>query len=363
MATALGIWPILLTNNNLFKTIYKIVGSFLYYYHLTYVFRCYYKLVLLFVAKPLDYVEILQNLCITLIYSVCRFRLRSFNTKEIKALFQQVIDTETKFLECPDKEIEKIYLLGVKINKIYHILFFVNGWIVTILYFIQPLLVDLPTVVINNETVVLKQLPLSTWWPFDTQQHFWLAYSWSIFDGTLGTALVISSDMLTFSLVVFAVSQLDILSYRLSQFKNDKDFIELIRQYQEIIDYIEAFNKAMKYVMLFEFLQCSFQWAIIILQLLVMQINVTNVIFVGEFFVTMVIRIAIYYFNGNEIIFKSRKLSWDLWNTNWYEKPPQVKQKLIIFMIRAQRPLRFMIGPFGMMSLETFVSVFEFRWF
>lgn len=35
-----------------------------------------------------------------------------------------------------------------------------------------------------------------------------------------------------------------------------------------------------------------------------MKINVQNVIFVSEFFITMLMRLVIYYYNGNEVIYK-----------------------------------------------------------
>lgn len=84
--------------------------------------------------------------------------------------------------------------------------------------------------------------------------------------------------MLTFSLVVFAVNQLDILSYKLQQLKTStvtewddyrQRFITLIKHHQDIIKYIDTFNVGMTYVMLFDFLQCSVQLATLTLQFLV----------------------------------------------------------------------------------------------
>lgn len=80
--------------------------------------------------------------------------------------------------------------------------------------------------------------------------------------------------MLTFSLLAFAVNQLDIFSYKILQLngstENDRErFINLIKHHQAIIKYIDTFNAGMKFVMLFDFLQCSVQLATITLQLLV----------------------------------------------------------------------------------------------
>nr|QXE93245.1 odorant receptor 19 [Eucryptorrhynchus brandti] len=262
----------------------------------------------------------------------------------------------------------------VRNNMIYNILFLFNGWVVSFLYFLHPFFMELPTEIVNNETVILKTLPLSTWWPINIQKHYWIAYCWNVFDGTLGSSFVINSDILTFSLIVFALSQLKILSYRLRQFNYERKnidnfrncdayfketFLNLVKEHQKIIRYIDTFNQAMKYVMLFDFLQCSVQLATITLQLLVMEINAQNVFFVGEFMFTMIIRIVIYYFNANEVIFQSQALAMDLWQTNWYEQNAEVKKMMIFFMARAQRPLKFQIGPFGVMSLETFITILK----
>lgn len=89
--------------------------------------------------------------------------------------------------------------------------------------------------------------------------------------------------MLTVSLVVFAVNQLDILSYKLQQLKPStgsdlddyrKRFISLIKRHQDIIKYIDTFNARMKYVMLIDFLQCSVQLATITLQFLVVSFEI-----------------------------------------------------------------------------------------
>lgn len=84
--------------------------------------------------------------------------------------------------------------------------------------------------------------------------------------------------MLAFSLVAFVVNQLDILSYQLLQLKaptgndwkdNRECFIKLVKHHQAIIKYMDTFNAGLKYVILFDFLQCSVQLATITLQFLV----------------------------------------------------------------------------------------------
>lgn len=47
----------------------------------------------------------------------------------------------------------------------------------------------------------------------------------------------------------------------------------------------------------------------------------------------------------------------DIWNTDWYLRSNEDKKLIIIFLVRAQKPLKFDIGPFGALSLSAFLSV------
>ncbi|XP_076275653.1 odorant receptor 49b-like isoform X2 [Rhynchophorus ferrugineus] len=371
--TMVGVWPIIHWDSLKSKRIYEIGSAILYYYYLEYIFRAYFKLYLLLTTDTLYIEEILGNLCITLIYTVSLFRLKAFNTEAIRTLFTNIIDEEKLILNNSDPEIRRMYMSSVKDTVNYNILFLFNGWVVSFLYFIHPFFMELPTQIVNNETVTLRTLPLSTWWPIDIQEHYWLAYCWNVFDGTLGSSYVINSDILTFSLIVFALSQVKILGYKLRQFPTYREtgnkeednkniqleFVTLVKEHKKVISYIDTFNEGMKYVMLFDFLQCSVQLATITLQLLVMEINVQNVIFVGEFLLTMLIRLVIYYFNANEVMYQSQHLALDIWNSRWYEQNEKLKRMMLIFIVRSQKPLRFLIGPFGVMSLETFISILK----
>ncbi|XP_050295705.1 odorant receptor 30a-like [Anthonomus grandis grandis] len=374
LSCLVGIWPIILVENPHLRRLYDIFAAILYYYYLEYIFRAYYQITVLLRADNLNVEEILGNVCITLIYTVSMFRLKAFSSDEVKALFNTVIETENDISKNPDDKIRKLYDLFVKSTTIYNILFCFNGWVVSFLYFIHPFLIELPEVTVNNKTITLRVLPLSTWWPFDIQEHYWFAYCWNIFDGTLGSSIVINSDMLTFSLIVFALSQLHILDYKVEQFGKNisknlsekekelierNEFIELVKEHQKLISYVDTFNKSMKYVMLFDFLQCSVQMATITLQLLVMEINVQNIIFVGEFLLTMLIRLVIYYFNANEIIYQSQKLAITAWKANWCDSSKDVKHMFMFFIARCQRPIRLQIGPFAIMSLETFITILK----
>lgn len=174
LSSTVGIWPFIFEENKHLKRLYNTFSAILYFYYLEYVCRCYYEVTVLLRAEKINAEEILGNLCVTLIYTVSMFRRKAFNTKEIKTLFSKILSTEDEILQGDNVEVRQIYLKGVKLNRIYGILFIINGYALCFMYLVHPFFTELPTVRVNNETITLKTLPLSTWWPFDIQKNYWV---------------------------------------------------------------------------------------------------------------------------------------------------------------------------------------------
>lgn len=90
-----------------------------------------------------------------------------------------------------------------------------------IFYFIHPLSIA-DTVKFNeatNETTVIKALPLSSWFPYNPQEHYLFSYLWHIFDGIVGASYVMYTDVFNFSLIIFPLGQIRILIHVLSNFR------------------------------------------------------------------------------------------------------------------------------------------------
>lgn len=174
LSSTVGVRPFIFEENKHLKRFYNIWSAILYYYYLEYVCRSYYELTILLRAEKPNVGEILDNLCITLVYTVSIFRRNAFNTKEIRTLFSNIISTEEQILQDADVEVRQIYLRGVKLNRIYGILFIINGYAVYFMYICRPFIMELPTMIVNNQTITLKTLPLSTWWPMDVQKYYWV---------------------------------------------------------------------------------------------------------------------------------------------------------------------------------------------
>ncbi|KAJ8976066.1 hypothetical protein NQ317_002541 [Molorchus minor] len=161
-----------------------------------------------------------------------------------------------------------------------------------VFYSIQPLFANnmIKYYPSRNETVIIKPLPLSSWFPFDEQENYLVCYIWQIIDVFFGAAYFTFSDIFNLSIIIFALGQIRLLKYILNNFETyvtkignqlscsqeEASFITLrqcILKHKEIIWYINEYNAAMRYVTFLEFLQSSVQLAATCLQLLMVSKN------------------------------------------------------------------------------------------
>ncbi|CAH1163297.1 unnamed protein product [Phaedon cochleariae] len=115
----------------------------------------------------------------------------------------------------------------------------------------------------------------------------------------------------------------------------------------------------MRNIMVLDFLQSSIQLASIVIQLFVTEMNLPNVIFSGQFAFSMLIRLLLYYWYGNEITLQSSNIAIAIWNSKWYEESLKVKNLMLMMMMRCTRNLCLEIGPFNTMSLRTFLGILK----
>lgn len=46
-----------------------------------------------------------------------------------------------------------------------------------------------------------------------------------------------------------------------------------------------------------------------------------------------------------------------IWESNWHDQSPQIQSMMLLVMKRAQKPLCYKIGGFGVMSLQSIIAV------
>ncbi|KAH1020320.1 hypothetical protein HUJ04_010000, partial [Dendroctonus ponderosae] len=89
-----------------------------------------------------------------------------------RVIIKQIIETENCNSPIEDDEVIKIELKIVrrsdKIVKYYGSLLVV----LSMLYLVKPMLMTPIIVSIGNTTTVMRYLPISSWLPFDKQEHY-----------------------------------------------------------------------------------------------------------------------------------------------------------------------------------------------
>ncbi|CAG9854866.1 unnamed protein product [Phyllotreta striolata] len=246
----------------------------------------------------------------------------------------------------------------------------------TCFYAIYPLIAP-PTVKFypkRNVTVINKLLPLSIWLPFDDQEYYYTAYFIQCFCGLIPTFFTLFSDALTIGLIIYAIGQFKILNELFTNFetyanqmqhqlkcsKEEACFVtlrECILLHKSMLSFIDSFNELMGNVMVLDFLQSSFQLASAMLQVLTVTITPIHFLLGFQLAMCMVMRLLIYYWSANEIIIESSRISVAIYNSRWYEQSEVIKKSLLILIQRCNRPCKLEIGGFGIMSLETFISI------
>ncbi|XP_060531138.1 uncharacterized protein LOC132704859 isoform X2 [Cylas formicarius] len=371
-SSLLGIWPFIFEENPTLRQLYQLYSNFMLVYYTFFIGTAYMKLAELLRADEIRMDDISANLCITLIYTITIIRQIMLRGKGVLKMIRYIIDTENKIYAAKDEKVIEAYDrcadLTIKLSKIYLAILFV----ITMSYFIHPLLEGGYFLQKGNETMLIRALPLSSWFPFDEQKYYWWAYAWHVVDACIGASFVTYTDILMFSMIVYPTGQLKILDYILRNFQfyeaNVADgrgddrasylaFRECISKHRDIIAYVDDFNGSMQNLMIFDFLQSSLQIASILTQVFGNEITLVLLSFVGTFFVGMILRLILYYYFANEVLILSVGLAGAIWDSGWCVQTPRVKYMMVVFMQRAQKSLKLFIGPFGVMSLQAFLSI------
>ncbi|CAH1113500.1 unnamed protein product, partial [Psylliodes chrysocephalus] len=258
----------------------------------------------------------------------------------------------------------------------------------------------------TNQTIYEKPLPLSPYFPFDEHKYHVLAYLVEEIGCTVCIFINYGTDTLFYSFMSYVLGQIDILKYFINNFDSyskkikgqldcdddRSDFVTMqlcisehqriiskkikeqlecdddradfvtmqlcISEHQRIIRYINNYNDAMRNVMLFDFLQSSFQLAVIAIYLLYQPFLVAR-IGCEVYAVVMLIRLAIYYWYATEIMSKSWELGDVLYDSHWYNKSKKFKSLMVIFLMRCNKQTGLQIGSLSIMTWSIFIGILK----
>ncbi|XP_066247179.1 odorant receptor 10-like [Euwallacea similis] len=375
-----GIFPseFMFPENKKMRSAYNVYSNIIFVYWTGFIVTEYIQLFVILNEHPVRKDLMSLNLCLTLIYTVvtCR-RLIMRMSPSFKKMIQTIIEDEAKGDPIGDELIQELDKETIEGANWKYTIYVYNVFIVCLLYFVKPIMVEPVEEKYGNMTRIIRELPISSWFPFDVQEHYKIGYIFHFIDVTIGASSVAATDILMVSLILYPFRELRKLHYLLSHFQDFKQkyqisnaikeeemaaflfFKHLIVRHENIIQYVKTYNKNMAYTMVFDFIQSSLQIASAITQVSGNKITLMLVGSITMFSISMVLRLSLYYYHADELLILSQKLSHSIWESNWPDETPKIKFMVLIFIMRVQKPLAFTIGPFGVMSMASFISILK----
>ncbi|XP_066261267.1 odorant receptor 30a-like [Euwallacea similis] len=368
----LGILPseFMFPENKKMRSAYDVYSNIILVYWAVFIVTAYIELYLILNENPIKKDLMSLNLCVTLLHTVifCRrliIRISPSFTKMIKT----IIEDEMKGDLIDDELIQKLDRENIENTNWKCEIYIYLLTIVSLMYFMKAIIVGPVEKTYGNSTKILRELPLSSWFPFDVQEHY------KCIGGIVGANSVIVIDNLVISLILYPCRQLKKLDHLLRNFQDFKRkyqtlnaiedektaaflfFKYLIVRHENVIQYVNIYNKNMAYPMVLDFIQGSIQIATSLTRVSGNEITLVLIASVTMFSISMLLRLCLYYYYADELLILNQKLTHSIWESNWPDETPKIKFMILIFIMRVQKPLAFTIGPFGVMSIQSFISM------
>ncbi|XP_072380430.1 odorant receptor Or2-like [Diabrotica undecimpunctata] len=210
--------------------------------------------------------------------------------------------------------------------------------------------------------------------PFNEQKHFTVAYVITCFYGLTICLFVLSADIFNFGLIIFPLSQLEILQQIIRNF--DKYTIKMRSQlntswskaclatlkkcvhlHQDIIQYIKDYNDLFRTVTLFDAIQSSVQLSSIVLEVVMTGPTFTKLLEAVSFASSTLIRLFIFYWYADDVLIQSTRITQALIESNWHEQPIKIQKMMLFIIMRSNRQLKMDLGQFTNMSLNVFITI------
>lgn len=171
--------------------------------------------------------ELVSNLGVSLLYSVCIVKIFVCRSQSIADLLHQIHDKEKRIFHRQNDKVQDIYMKNVKVNYGANKLLIWVGVVTIAPFYFSPLLAEWQNPpekifnIIENSTIVYipRPLPFSSWFPFDRFKYYYVSYACHILAGTCGASLTVTTDILFYGLMLYAIGQIKILQHYVKEFK------------------------------------------------------------------------------------------------------------------------------------------------
>ncbi|EFA09246.1 odorant receptor 46a [Tribolium castaneum] len=249
----------------------------------------------------------------------------------------------------------------------------IDGWRVMFKMFAISLALSLiftGLLPIFTKTYKQRKFPYEAWYPFDSSKFpiYQLCYMYQMASASTLVVVILNVDTLVAAMNICIGLQCDLLCDNLRNLHFDtsksmnQKLIECIKHHKSIISFAEKFRQAFNWSIFLQFFISSTSLAIVMFKIS----RTTN--YGSEYYrfisfaCSVLVQVFIYCWFGNEVIVKSEKIPYALFECDWTPEPLEVKRSMIIFIIRTQRILKITVSYMFDLSLPTFLSILKTGW-
>uniref|UniRef100_A0AAR5QII6 Odorant receptor n=1 Tax=Dendroctonus ponderosae TaxID=77166 RepID=A0AAR5QII6_DENPD len=317
--------------------------------------------------------EFIRNYTVTSFHFTTILKIVFIKGEISKRAFREIMEFEDAIYKSLNEDIHQLYkacIIPVQNSRKYYLAGFV---LVVAFYLAAPLFRDPIQIQKDNESIRIRQVPLSSWSP--VEEHYWYAFVWTGLTGSYLTIFFVTTDLICFSFIAFGTCRIEILRHYIRNFnqycrnimlthgysREDSARIlqkKIIIYHQDIISYVKMINGSLKNLMLLDFLPGSLQLAGLIFQLM-KNLNYIQCILLGEFICSLIARVFIYAHNAHNLSQISQQLADDWFEIDWNDLPKGVKTNLHICIMRSQKSLYITVGDLDVITMKTFLVILK----
>nr|WJJ63322.1 odorant receptor 22 [Pachyrhinus yasumatsui] len=371
-----GLLPNIFTKRSKsFRTFYKLYIGFMISLGIFCHWTELYKLYQIITNDNFIFDEAIRNYIITAYHFTTMIKCYFLKGKLSRKIFAKILQYEQKINASENAEIILVYNKSVAAVRKTTALYFMGIILVVITYIPAPLYRDPYIIIRGNETIEIKQMPLSSWTPFDESVNYWPAFVWTSFAGTYLSVFFVTTDLTCFSFVMFGICQIMILKHFIVNFhrythimqkehrleKNESIKMlqrECIKMHQGIILYGSELNTRFKNIMFLDFVPSSLQIAGMIFQIMT-NLSIIQCVLLAQMTCTLIARMFIYCKCAHDLAEQSTSIALAWYEIDWSEFPSDVRKNIIMCIQRSQHPIKLTIGNFQDVTLSTFLMILK----
>ncbi|PSN39644.1 Odorant receptor 76 [Blattella germanica] len=212
--------------------------------------------------------------------------------------------------------------------------------------------------------MTLKFLPFGDWPFVDTRDSpaYELVYFLQATGAIVHAWAHAATDVLFLAISTLVCGQLEILILTLSKVgksNNYKEFSSCIRHHQQILSIAEVINDIYSPIMLVQFFNTMMALCTFAFEASKMEGGGNQIWVQADFFIATALQVYLFCSVGSRLTTLSLEVADSCYESDWVNKPKFWKKSVEIVIMRAQKPLKLVGGPFYVISKETFLALIQ----